>query len=120
ETRETREQVSRRLEIETAQMAAKVPSAPPKTPPPPKKKQPGLAKRPRIAPKKKMFLVETEKLNLKKAKLVTTTRYYMEKMDFGTVRTLLKSLVEIDPANQEYRKMLHRVDVVIEMEKERN
>jgi hypothetical protein len=116
---ENREQTSRRLEVETAKLAVQ-----PKPAPPPKKKRPSLARKPRPAPRKKMVLVEVlgknKELNLKKAKLLTTTRYYMEKMDFDTVRSLLKSLVAIDPANKEYQKMLRRVEVVIKTEKEKH
>lgn len=74
-------------------------------------------------PKKQLKFVPVDdlrELNLAKAKLVTTAHYYMEKMDFDKVQGQLRTLVKIDPKNQEYKKMLQRVNQVIEAEKRRS
>ncbi len=76
-----------------------------------------------VRPKKQLKFVAVDnsrELNLTKAKLVTTARYYMEKMDFAQVQGQLNTLVKIDPKNKEYKKMLQRVNKVIEAEKRRN
>jgi hypothetical protein len=108
----------------------KVVAAPPKplppliVPPPAKKKIAVAAKKKTrvVKPKAAVNFVEAKEkgeLNLTKAKLVTSARYYMERMDFDQVQAQLRTLVKIDPRNQQYKKMLQRVDTVIKTEKEK-
>jgi hypothetical protein len=94
--------------------------------PPPAKKKVALATKKKartLRPKPAVNFVEAREkseLNLAKAKIVTSARYYMERMDFGEVQSQLRTLVKIDPHNQQYKKMLQRVDTVIKTEKEKN
>jgi len=122
---ETRAEQSRRLELNTAQLAAAAKPAilPQEAKPPlPAKKKTAV----RIKPGKKLKKInfvevgQDKVLNVTEVKLVTIARYYMAKMDFDKVQTSLKYLIRLDPANQEYRKMLQRVQTVIKTEKEKN
>jgi hypothetical protein len=95
--------------------------------PSPAKKKVALApkkkKAPAARPKPAVNFVEAKEkseLNLTKAKIVTSARYYMERMDFNKVQGQLRTLVKIDPHNQAYKKMLQRVETVIKTEKEKN
>ena len=95
--------------------------------PPPAKKKVALAvkkkRTPAARPKPAVNFIEAKEkneLNLTKAKIVTSARYYMERMDFNKVQGQLRTLVRIDPHNQEYKKMLQRVDTVLKAEKEKN
>jgi hypothetical protein len=140
---ETPAQQGERLGRETALLAASAEVVPqpeavpqPVAPPPPQKiAAPPAKKKVAVVVKKKttriarpkqikqIKFVEVDKskdLNLAKAKIVTTARYYMERMDFDKVHGQLSTLVKIDPHNQAYKKMLQRVDKVIQAEKERN
>jgi hypothetical protein len=82
------------MELEVAQLAVKAKPTAPR--PPLKKAKPAVARKPRpAAPNKKMVWVEvnkTNELNREKAKLITTTRFYMGKMEFAKVRSQLRAL----------------------------
>lgn len=111
-----------RPKIEKPKVAAPAPVI---VPPPARKKAVLVAKKKKAParPKPAVNFVEAREkseLNLAKAKVVTSARYYMERMDFNKVEGQLRTLVKIDPHNQEYKKMLQRVDTVIKTEKEKN
>ena len=59
-------------------------------------------------------------LSPSESRLVTTTRYYMEKMEFDKVQASLTALIKLAPSDQHYRQMLRRVDKVIKTETEKN
>lgn len=68
-------------------------------------------------PAKKVKIVSVpskQDLNLAKAKHTTYTRYYLEKMDYKSAREELKLLVKLDPANADLKKMLKRINKLIE------
>jgi DNA-binding SARP family transcriptional activator len=122
---ETREQTSRRLSVETAILAEKSEAAPEaevKPAPPAKKKAATVVRKKTAGKPRQVKWVEARDrrdLNVEKARLMTSARYYMEKMDFDNVRTQLKSLVNIDPKNTAYKKMLRRVETVLKTETEK-
>jgi hypothetical protein len=72
---------------------------------------------------RKMKFVEVgarRELSASESRLVTTTRYYMEKMEFDKVHDSLTSLIKLAPSDRHYRQMLRRVDKVIKTETEKN
>jgi hypothetical protein len=72
--------------------------------------------------RKKMSFVEVfarRELSESESRLVTTTRYYMEKMEFNKVKDSLTSLVRLAPSDRHYRLMLRQVEKIIQ-ETEKN
>ena len=77
------------------------------------------SKRPAVSTRKMKFVqvFAQRELSPSESRLVTTTRYYMEKMEFDKVQASLTALIKLAPSDQHYRQMLRRVDKVIKTEK---
>jgi len=65
-------------------------------------------------PKVEAQRVEQEKrAQMLKVRFAVAARFYIERLDFDTVRRKLQTLIKISPENKELKVMLKRVDAII-------